>query len=162
MNSKNIITPIVLAGLGCAFIVVSLWLWLSKGKSAKATRAKLRVGAMILTLTSFVTATSCSTSCYDPAVPEPMVSVVSVKKDLITLNIENDSYHSIYSFRIFDKYGAILQEGILQPVNNSSNEFSTELNLGDYNKEFTINVYREYDESLIEYTRLLFTQKITL
>lgn len=61
---------LMLIGLGAAFMAVSLWVVLSGNRSAKAVRAKFRLGGAILTLLS---ATSCVPgiiSCYDAPAPE--------------------------------------------------------------------------------------------
>ena len=60
--------------MGIAFVGASLWVMLSGGRSAKAIRAKFRLGGAILTLVSFTSLTSCENggfmvSCYDPAPP---------------------------------------------------------------------------------------------
>lgn len=65
---------IMLIGLGIAFIGASLWVMLSGGRSAKAIRAKFRLGGAILTLVSLTSLASCEgkgpfVSCYDPAPP---------------------------------------------------------------------------------------------
>ena len=65
---------IMLIGLGIAFIGASLWVMLSGGRSAKAIRAKFRLGGAILTLVSLTSLASCENggfmvSCYDPAPP---------------------------------------------------------------------------------------------
>lgn len=39
-------------GIGAAFGAVSLWVWLTRGKNAKAVKAKFRLGGALLTLTS--------------------------------------------------------------------------------------------------------------
>lgn len=59
---------ILLIGLGVAFAAVSAWVFCSGGRSARAVRAKFRLGGAILTLVGMTTLTGC-TSCYDPAVP---------------------------------------------------------------------------------------------
>lgn len=65
---------IMLIGLGIAFVGASLWVMLSGGRSAKAIRAKFRLGGAILTLVSLTSLASCENggfmvSCYDPAPP---------------------------------------------------------------------------------------------
>ena len=60
--------------LGAAFLAVSLWVVLSGGRSAKAVRAKFRLGGAILSLVSLTALTSCEgrgpfVSCYDPVPP---------------------------------------------------------------------------------------------
>ena len=45
---------LLVIGLGTAFLAVSLWVWLSNGKSAKAVKAKFRLGGALLTLTGMM------------------------------------------------------------------------------------------------------------
>ncbi len=61
---------LAIVGLGAAFLAVSLWVWLSNGKSAKAVKAKFRLGGALLTLTGMMAMGSCTPpggTCYDPA-----------------------------------------------------------------------------------------------
>ena len=62
---------LVLIGVGIAFVAVSLWVWLSRGKCASAVRTKFRLGGIILTLTSTMALGGCRLmmTCYD--MPEP-------------------------------------------------------------------------------------------
>lgn len=46
-------------GIGAAFGAVSLWVWLTRGKNAKAVKAKFRLGGALLTLTSALSLVSC-------------------------------------------------------------------------------------------------------
>lgn len=56
-------------GFGAAFLAVSLWVWLSAGRSAKAVRAKFRLGGALLTLTGMMTLGGCgTTTCYEPQI----------------------------------------------------------------------------------------------
>ena len=64
---------ILFVALGIAFLAVSLWLILSGGRSARATRLKYRLGGAILSLMA-LTSTACDggpfmQTCYDPAPP---------------------------------------------------------------------------------------------
>lgn len=63
-------------GLGIAFLAVSLWVFLSGGKNARAIRAKYKLGGMMLTTWAMVSAASCNgpgpfVTCYDTAEPDP-------------------------------------------------------------------------------------------
>lgn len=60
---------LLIIGLGTAFLAVSLWVWLSAGRSAKAVRAKFRLGGALLTLTGMMALGGCgTTSCYEPQI----------------------------------------------------------------------------------------------
>ncbi len=74
---KRTFALIGLAILGVAFAVVSLWVMLSGGRSARAVRTKFRLGGIMLTLTTMISLSACGSgagdeygvSCYDPAPP---------------------------------------------------------------------------------------------
>ena len=62
----------VYIGAGVAFLLVSLWVFLSKGKNAKAVRAKYVLGGVLISAWGLFTAASCEgpfqVTCYEPAV----------------------------------------------------------------------------------------------
>lgn len=82
---------------GAAFIGVSLWVVLSRGKSARAIRTKYRLGGILLTTGAFLSAMSCDTSgikdsgtdeggddggmvmCYDPVIEEENVVQFTIR-----------------------------------------------------------------------------------
>ena len=74
---------ITYAALAVAFAAVSLWVILSRGKNAKAVRAKFRLGGLMLTIMGIMASSGCSklvscyepVMCYDPAPPENTVHV---------------------------------------------------------------------------------------
>ena len=58
---------------GVAFLAVSLWAFLSNGKSARAIRYKYKLGGLMLTAWAMLSAASCEgpgpvVTCYEPAV----------------------------------------------------------------------------------------------
>ena len=58
---------------GAAFLGVSLWAFLSNGRSAKAIRYKYKLGGIMLTAWAMLSAASCEgpgpmVTCYEPAV----------------------------------------------------------------------------------------------
>lgn len=69
MRSKYLIIYIA---AGVAFLAVSLWAFLSNGRSAKAVRAKYRLGGIMLTAWAMLSAASCGNppfvTCYEPVV----------------------------------------------------------------------------------------------
>ena len=85
-------------GLGAAFLAVSLWVFLSGGKNAKALRAKYKLGGMMLSAWAMLSAASCAgpgpiVSCYEPAEPprneggeEVMCYDVAEEQDIVHLN----------------------------------------------------------------------------
>lgn len=84
------ILPIICTG--AAFLAVSLWVWLSKGKSAKAVKTKFRLGGVLLTLISTISIGSCGGSpvvtCYDT--PNPDSGQTEQEADSKATESEND------------------------------------------------------------------------
>ncbi len=135
---------LLLIALGAAFLAVSLWVWLSNGKSAKAVKAKFRLGGAILTLTSMMAAGGCSSpsqiACYDPA-PQNEVylehqegyqSAQDVKNgDSINVQVR---YFSAYGIRISIEdatHSEVLQNEIYE-IKESSADISHTINVGEY------------------------------
>ena len=76
---------IIYAVVGAAFLAVSLWVFLSGGKNAKAIRAKYRLGGIVLMAWSMLSVASCENgpfevTCYDP-IPVDYVSYESKNHD---------------------------------------------------------------------------------
>jgi hypothetical protein len=129
MLKKYMITPLLLAVLGAAFILVSFLVFISRGKDA-FIRQKLRIGALILTLTAL--SLSCQTNqndmvlCYKAAFPASRITIeneISQNREIIvdalgnrTISgiIEEDTEkHASYSYRIVDTKDTLLQKGEL-------------------------------------------------
>lgn len=110
---------VIYAALAVAFVAVSLWVILSGGKSARAVRAKFRLGGLMLTISSMLTLPGCSVfqpTCYD-AVQEERVTFSGQKEvsvgDVISFSVADQTYGS-YSYEIIDVQGNILQRGPIQ------------------------------------------------
>ncbi|MBO4476038.1 MAG: hypothetical protein J5737_04910 [Bacteroidales bacterium] len=64
---------IVYIAAGAAFLAVSLWAFLSNGRSARAIRYKYKLGGIMLTAWAMMSAASCNgpgptVTCYEPVV----------------------------------------------------------------------------------------------
>jgi hypothetical protein len=85
---KELYIPLVLIGLSVAFIVVSFLLWLSRGNDS-LLKKKLRIGALILTLSGV--ATGCwyseEVTCYVPSVSCVFVVEDAVAQGTIELDM---------------------------------------------------------------------------
>jgi hypothetical protein len=146
MFKKYMIIPLVLVFLGAAFAVISFLVYISRGKYV-FIRQKLKIGALILTLTAF--SYSCQSNqddivlCYKAAVSTPQITFfneINQNQEIIvdplvnrsiTGTIQEDSQNSpAYSFRIVDGKGNVLQKGELATTKapaNESGKFSFEL-----------------------------------
>lgn len=71
MTKKELFFPVIFIGLSIVFVVVSIGVFASKGKSSKWIARKMKIGALMLTFSSIVscdTADNNHVTCYD--VPE--------------------------------------------------------------------------------------------
>lgn len=115
---------VILAGLGVAFAAVSLYVFLSGGRNARAVRARFRLGGLMLTFSAMLSAAACSgvptgPLCYDVPAPEYVYITLpgqtnAVKAgDEIEVSIEETPCES-YSYRLTTDDGkTVLQEGQL-------------------------------------------------
>lgn len=138
----------LLIGLGTAFLAVSLWVWLSNGKSARAVKAKFRLGGALLTLTGMMTVGSCNiiTSCYDPG-PPTMVYIErgetqDVKNgDQINIKV---NYFSAYGIMVSIEKGAedwgVLQRETYKITDANADVIHT-INVGNHIGEAHLRVY---------------------
>lgn len=147
---------VLFIGLGTAFLAVSLWVWLSNGKSTRAVKAKFRLGGALLTLTGMMTVGSCNimTSCYDPA-PTNMVYIErgetqDVKNgDQITVKV---SYFSAYGIKVTIAKDAenseVLQSEIYKITESRADVIHT-IDVADYVGEAHLRVYLMISENEI-------------
>ena len=146
---------LLIIGLGTAFLGVSLWVWLSDGKSARAVKAKFRLGGALLTLTGMMTLGGCEgkgqlVSCYDPA-PANLIYIEregayteaqNVKNgDLISIKV---SYFSAYGIKVSivsaGDNSKVLQSEIYK-IPDSSADVKHIINVADYVGEAYLRVY---------------------
>ena len=149
---------LAIVGLGAAFLAVSLWVWLSNGKSARAVKAKFRLGGALLTLTGMMTLGGCKgalISCYDPA-PQNVVNIErqvgyntpqNVRNgDLINIEV---SYFSAYGIKVTVEKGVYNRE-ILQSetyrITDSKATITHTINVGDHIGEAHLRVYVMHSE----------------
>ena len=134
---------LMIAGVGIAFAAVSLWVWLSRGKSAAAVRAKYRLGGILLSLSVAATTLTSCVSCYSPA-DEP-TNIISPKFDTSTtvyhcgdvLNFYEDTTFSHFKYTIVSDNGETLYTG--RTFGNYNIEVV--LAVGDYVGPATITFY---------------------
>ena len=103
--------------VGIAFLAVSAWVFFSRGKNAKAVRAKYRLGGIMLMCMAMLSVASCGETlnpgevmCYDPA-PDYSFTVSTGKHDanwqfilspgaILTVQVE---------CRRYEKYGIVIR-----------------------------------------------------
>lgn len=138
---------LTLIALGTAFVAVSLWVWLSRGKNAKAVRAKFRLGGAIIALTSLVNLTSCGpdgpigVTCYDPA---PVNEIYWNRYDHNNTEVKNGDVLNFYYYNIQAQQVAITIESkedgkelqrTTYDLTDSSASLTHTIDVGDYTGE---------------------------
>lgn len=107
--------------VGAAFLGVSLWVFLSGGKNARALRAKYRLGGLVLTAWAMLSVSSCScgplfpqVTCYEPVMPENIVRVQTetmTRGTAMTVTVSEPAYAD-FRWKIYDKEKTgVLQQG---------------------------------------------------
>ena len=73
----------VYIAVGAAFLAVSFWAFLSKGRNPRAASAKYRLGGILLSVLSMLSAASCAcggntpqVTCYEPVEPADTTQVL--------------------------------------------------------------------------------------
>ena len=146
---------LMLIGLGIAFVGASLWVVLSGGRSAKAIRAKFRLGGAILTIVSFTSLASCENggfmvSCYDPAPPPHNTLTTEAGKGAVYSNGDKISIYCDFAFAdsvtftlLSDKEEVLQSETMTLEPGEACVDIT--LSVGDYRGKATLrasyNVY---------------------
>ncbi len=131
MNRKGIFGFPVLAVIATAFLLVSLLVYLSRGRPG-LIRAKLKLGALLLGLTGTLGSgcgTTPFTTCYLPAPREMMQIEFEVVDDWgVVLDLDqghqlhaslNYREHDAFAFRILNEEGTELQRGEILPADGA-------------------------------------------
>lgn len=152
---------LMIIGLGIAFVGASLWVMLSGGRSAKAIRAKFRLGGAILTLVSFTSLASCENggfmvSCYDPAPPPH--NEVHINANVGAEFRNGDEINIYYAFDIADTLSLIVlsEDGIelqseMLTLEPGDEYIPFKLNVGDYRGKATLKIcYNVYEALPVE------------
>ena len=135
MDKKELFTPLVIAGLAVAFIVVSALVYLSRGDPG-LVRRKLRLGGMLLALTGAVNGCGGLTaSCYDMAAPNEF-SLSDINQDgAVTVDLPADNQVAgviyqrqgdTFSFRLQDGKEAEVQSADIVALDGAFDENSEE------------------------------------
>ncbi len=139
---------------GAAFLAVSLWVFLSDGRNARAIRAKYKLGGILLMASAMLTAASCGrppfVTCYDPVVPNEVVVVDEAGRegevksgDVLKVIIQGADYPA-YRCRITaqpeDGEEFLIQEEYFEPVEGVA-EFELKIVETEYKGEALLKVY---------------------
>ncbi len=94
---------------GAAFLGVSLWVFLSKGKNASAVRAKYKLGGMMLTAWTMFSSAACEgviphVTCYDTPNPEVTCYEPAITENASHIGINGRDDTDIRSGESFEVY----------------------------------------------------------
>ena len=131
MENKNLL-PFAIAWLTAAFVLVSILVTLTRGRNSYLLNKKLRIGALLLTLTAATSGVNCLT-CYAPSRSEE-VRITSCKPTgshgEFILNLSRADtlsgtifpyYSNAYSFQVTSLRDSIIQQDNLQPLKGTGN-----------------------------------------
>lgn len=163
---------------GAAFLGVSLWVLLSDGKNARAVRYKYKLGGILLTAWSMLSAASCEgdpfqVTCYEPVPPEVTCYDVAMETDVVTVAVKDSGGDRLRSGDVLvmtiemptakeyrylihesDTSGEVLQEGTVEAVEEQS-AVTAEITLAatEYKGEAVIEVIAVYQSDQGEESR---------
>lgn len=132
--------------VGAAFLGASLWVILSRGKSARAVRTKYRLGGIMLSAAAVLSAPSCSlisgllhtvtpqVTCYEPVMPDEDRVYIYVPDadqvrpgDIISINIAGAT--RMRYFLLVEQEGGteVLQKSVLDVTDYNDVHFEVPL-----------------------------------
>lgn len=137
--------------VGIAFLAVSTWVFFSRGKSAKAIRAKYRLGGILITSSAMLSLASCGgpgpfVTCYDPAPPEPTEDIISYNGknlyheysliqacpgDVLSLKIEKPTFEKYLLTILTNGENPVELQRNLLVVKNSQTEASFDITISE-------------------------------
>jgi hypothetical protein len=138
MDKRDFTTTLTIAGLSIIFMVVSVALFLSKGKSRFWTAKKIKIGAALLTLTSITPSCVPIRTCYDPAPPENMM-YISQSIDTINM-IDSTKIHGYVDNRVSYYFSYQIQNKDSLEVYRVENIEAVDGTFDDYSEEFVIDL----------------------
>ena len=147
----------VYIALGIAFAAVSLWVFLSKGKNAKAIRTKYKLGGAMIAAWAILSAANCQgpgpmVTCYEPVPPSNDVSLslkdpedkVINNGDILQIQIYEPTY-DCYRIKI-SAYGSssmVIQSETFDITDKSLYvaTFEFQLDVDEYKGTFAFDVF---------------------
>lgn len=152
LEAMKVRYAIIYAALAVAFAAVSLWVALSKGRSARAVRAKFRLGGLMLTVSGMLTVTGCNTgifspTCYDPVAPELVTFALAEQSDVkpgdeIAFKVKDTVFKS-YSYVITGTDCKEIQSGSFKL---DGDEGKIIINETEYRGPLVLTVFGDADE----------------
>lgn len=162
MNVKNLTTPILIIGLSTVFVIVTLGVYLTRGKSKFWISKKMLIGSLLLSLNavSNQSCTNVGTDCYDPVPPDQIVLDNSDYSEVIEVSVDTNNkltgvlygrVSNAFSFTVTDvETQDTLQVGEILPTDgafdHSTEDIFIELDKHLPANEYLVNLYTEKAE----------------
>lgn len=133
---KETFVPIISFTLGFLFIIISLLVFFTRGKSKSLIAKKIKIGALILTLSSAASCYRTQTTCYAQAAINQLRFKTDNKNGSIIFDLNKSNKYSAYidgrehdnySFQITDDNGSILYKNDIVPVDSVWDDSSEEI-----------------------------------
>lgn len=156
MKKTELFIPIILVFLGIAFVAVSLAVYLSDGKSAFWVSRKMRLGALIITLSSLGACDGCinpPNTCYEQVATDRFVIESAVNDTVKTKISDSLSFNARvsfpqsqeYSFSVVNSAGVIvLREDLFSldsTIDSTSENFRIKINKKLNKGAYKIQIY---------------------
>ncbi len=144
MNKNEILIPIFIVLLSVVFAMVSLVVILTSGKSKFWVSKKMKIGAVLLTLSAVVSCNNAgngTVTCYDMPEPNNMwIENADYQTNTINLNLDtsNELSGSIFS-RVADKYSFVIKDTIDNRL-QIDNISALDGNFDGESEQFKINI----------------------
>jgi len=92
LSMKKTVSYLIAGIIGVAFLAACIWVYTSKGRNRKALNLKIKTGAAIIALTSLISHSCVTVTCYDVAPMNYISPLDSItENNHIFINPSNDS-----------------------------------------------------------------------
>lgn len=139
MIKKSHILPVVIIGLSIVFAIISIGVYLTKGKSRFWISKKMLIGSFLLSLTA-ITNHSCTGTCYEEENPSNYIQLNGFEyRNTIVIDLNQtttitgwlyDRTDTDYSFMITDSLNTdTIQVGVVKPIDEKFDEYNEEISI---------------------------------
>lgn len=137
MNKKEILIPFVIFGLTILFAGICIGVYISNGKSKKWVARKMKIGGMLLSLTSVSVGNGCVT-CYDMPSEGNIIQFDNVNGYELAIKLDTGNVitgtiyerrASDFSFSIEDSLEQKFQSGPILPIDGKFDNYEEQIKI---------------------------------
>jgi hypothetical protein len=152
MENKNLFKPLLVIGLFIAFGIISFLVFVTSGQNGTLIKTKLKLGALLLSLSAMIVTSSCDRYCYAP-VPQCQLEI---KEDFINIEettvlngfldgYSNEKLPDAFCYKICNSRHNTVQSGNILvndgKIDEDHEEFCIELNKNTLSGSYEIYFY---------------------